>query len=264
MLTYAMLPIGSVLLVLAQAPAAPAQPYVPPTRYVVVPSTTVQPPDAGAPPDTAFVVRPGCLEPLHSIERRIAEQQKYIDDAKAKGYRLEPIHQSTLDATRATLPRIRAGTVECEQRLRQEAAEEVARKARTEAEHAQYVKEEDDREAAERRAAAAAKRKVATKRPATVPVDEPLQAPQPNCGNAPPLWVVNHSIRVVEKYLEKRLDDPDSLQWDDDACTVPVAAKPAQLCWTSVCRFRAKNKFGALVRQRVQFWFTEREVLLAK
>ena len=262
MLTYAMLPIGSVLLVLAQAPAAPAQPYVPPTRYVVVPSTTVQPPDAVVPPD-AFVVRPGCLEPLRSLERRIAEQQKYIDDAKAKGYRLESIHQSTLDGTREILPRIRAGTIECEQRLRQEAADQARSAAQAAADHERYVKEDEEREAAERRVVvAAAKRKAGAKRPTAAPIDE--QVPVPNCGNAPPLWVMNHSIRVVEKYLEKRLDDPDSLEWDDDACTPPIAAKSAQLCWTSVCRFRAKNKFGALVRQRVQFWFTEKEVLLAK
>lgn len=211
-------------------------------------------------------MRPGCLEPLRFAEQKIAEQQKYIDDAAAKHFKLDPIYQSNLDLAKRNLPRIRAGTVECEQRLHQEAADQARSAAQAAADHERYVKEDEAREAAERRAVvAAAKRKAQQgKRPMPAPIDEPLQVPTPNCGNAPPLWVMNHSIRVVEKYLEKKLDDPDSLQWDDDACTPPTAAKPAQLCWTSVCRFRAKNKFGALVRQRVQFWFTEREVLLAK
>lgn len=60
----------------------------------------------------------------------------------------------------------------------------------------------------------------------------------------------------VERYLERVLHDPDSL--DFDACTLPIQSDEG---WRVTCEYRARNGFGALRRQSGVFVIRHGEVV---
>jgi hypothetical protein len=62
----------------------------------------------------------------------------------------------------------------------------------------------------------------------------------------------------VERYLEKHLNDPDSLDWE--GCT---KAAPTQKGWVTRCEYRAKNGFGALIKQNTIFLIKHGQVIEA-
>jgi len=86
--------------------------------------------------------------------------------------------------------------------------------------------------------------------------DPPKQEPEATdaeIGPKPVASIWDGSYPAVERWLERRLHDPDSLQMD--GCSVPTRAR---LGWRVRCEYRAKNGFGAMRRE--DGWFTIRHL----
>lgn len=97
-------------------------------------------------------VRRECLAGLAGLEKRIAEQQSFIDDAVRRNQHLEPIYFATLQTMKDSIVKARAAAAECSKAIDDQEANE-RRSAQTAAANQRRYAAED---------AAAAKRRAAT------------------------------------------------------------------------------------------------------
>ena len=69
------------------------------------------------------------------------------------------------------------------------------------------------------------------------------------CGPKPTQSPWDGFVLAAKHYLEDHLNDPDSFK--AVGCTEPTLTKSA--CWVTNCQFRAKNAFGGMIVQTMQF-----------
>jgi len=85
------------------------------------------------------------------------------------------------------------------------------------------------------------------------PVPTPFEATDAEIGPKPVASLWDGSYSAVERWLEARLHDPDSLEMA--GCSMPTRAA---LGWRVRCEYRARNGFG--VMRLSSGWFTIRQL----
>lgn len=73
----------------------------------------------------------------------------------------------------------------------------------------------------------------------------------------PTLW--DGTLTAVKHYMSEHAHDPKSVRWD--GCT---DARATEMGWITRCDYRARNGFGALVKQRTLFIIRDHEVISAQ
>lgn len=76
-----------------------------------------------------------------------------------------------------------------------------------------------------------------------------LAAVEAVCGSKPTQSAWDGFVLAAKHYLEDHLNDPDSFK--AVGCTEPSLTKSS--CWVTKCQFRAKNAFGGMIVQTMQF-----------
>jgi hypothetical protein len=84
--------------------------------------------------------------------------------------------------------------------------------------------------------------------PSEAQQQQPSPPTDPICGRKPKQSGWSGMVYAAEGYIKEHMHDPDS--YEGVGCTDPALTNR---CWVTVCQYRGKNAFGAIVLNQTRF-----------